>query len=873
MKRSALTIALIVGVILLVMAIDAGAGAGTAQRSSPPMASNGVLDLGGWQANSDGPIRLAGQWELYWGGLLSPDDFRLGTTPEKTGWFSMPGVWNGALVNSLELGGAGFATFRLRLRLDPRQGRLALLIPYAFTAYKLWVDDQPPVIVGQVGETADAMVPAYRTAVAFIDPQADGEVELVLQISNFMHAKGGMRAPIRLVAASQVSGLKHRALVMDVMVFSCLLIMSIYHLVLFAFRRSDRFNFFFALLCLFFALRAALTGEVFLVDLFPGLDWHTTVRVEWLCVFTGAPLGIAFVRSLFPGECAAGIYQGSLVIGAVLALVTLLTPPIVFTGMFPFMTPLIGLMLGYIAWVLFRAALRRRFGAVVMLVSLLLVVATVVNDMLYANDLIDTGYTIPYGLLFFVFSQAMILANRSAMAFQRLEETNTAHQQEILERARAEAEVKAYQDRLEDLVRKRTDALAVANRRLQQELDERQAAESEKLRLQEHLQRAQKMEALGTLAGGVAHDLNNILAGLVGYPDLLLQDLPADSDLRKPLQTILQSGRKAAAIVQDLLTLARRGVADFEVLDLNHIVTDYLGSPEFEKLIQFHPAVTVTSRLAPGLSPVNGSPIHLFKTVMNLVSNAAEAMPDGGTLSIQTENRSMDGSMGDHAAAPDGEYAVLIVQDNGTGISKDDLARIFEPFYSKKVMGKSGTGLGMAVVWGTVKDHDGFIDTHSHEGVGTTFSLYFPASREVPKAVSVLWSLADHQGQGQTILIVDDVAEQRDIAMAMLTKLGYRTEAVSSGEAAVDHVAQRSVDLLLLDMVMDPGIDGLETYRRILAIHPGQKAVIASGYAETARIREAQRIGPAAYLKKPYGLDTLAEAVTAALAGEGPGKK
>ena len=278
--------------------------------------------------------------------------------------------------------------------------------------------------------------------------------------------------------------------------------------------------------------------------------------------------------------------------------------------------------------------------------------------------------------------------------------------------------------------------------------------------------------------------------------------------------------------------------------------------------------MNIQSHLAPDLTPVKGSPVHLFKTVMNLVSNAAEAMPDGGTLSIQTENRTMEGSMGDHGAAPEGNYAVLIVQDNGTGIFKEDLARIFEPFYSKKVMGKSGTGLGMAVVWGTVKDHGGFIDTQSREGVGTTFSLYFPATREVPKAASVPWSLVDQQGHGQAILIVDDVAEQREITTAMLTKLGYWTEAVSSEEAAVGHVAQQSVDLLLLDMVMDPGIDGLETYRRILEIHLGQKAVVASGYAESARIRKAQRIGPVVYLKKTYGLDTLAEAVGAALADE-----
>jgi hypothetical protein len=163
----------------------------------------------------------------------------------------MPAVWNGVVVDGRVLDGKGVATFRLRLHVAPRQGRLALLIPYAFTAYRLWIDDQPAVAVGRVGKNAADMRPSYRTQVVFIDSQDDGEVVLTLQISNFMHAKGGMRAPIQLVTAAHASGIKHRALVMDVLVFGCLMIMAIYHMVLFAFRRSDRFNLYFALLCFF----------------------------------------------------------------------------------------------------------------------------------------------------------------------------------------------------------------------------------------------------------------------------------------------------------------------------------------------------------------------------------------------------------------------------------------------------------------------------------------------------------------------------------------------------------------------------------------------------------------------------------------------
>ena len=690
---------------------------------------------------------------------------------------------------------------------------------------------------------------------------------MILQISNFAHAKGGIRDPIRLVPASRIPELKNKHLVKEVLVFGCLIIMSIYHLALFAYRHQDRYNLYFAIICLLFGVRAGLTGEVFLESLVPDLNWWITVRLEWLCAYVAGPLGLAFVHSLFPHESSERLHRACLVLASVMGMAVLVAPPIFFTSFFFYYIGVIGLILVVTIWILAKAARYHRPGALVMLIVFLIVTVTTVNDMLYTSDLIHTGHLIPYGMIFFVFSQAMILATRSARTFHRLEVTNAAYELEMIERERAEAEVKAYQGKLEELVRERTGELAVANQRLRLELEERKAAEAEKLKLQGRLQRAQKMEALGTLAGGVAHDLNNILSGLVGYPDLLLQSLPPESNLQKPLQTIQNSGLKAAAIVQDLLTLARRGVSDYQVVDLNQIVEEYLQSPEFEKLIQFHVNVAVDFSPARDLMHMKGSPVHLLKTVMNLVSNAAEAMPRGGDIRILTENRYLDRAVGDYDTAVEGEYVVLIVEDQGIGISNEDLEQIFEPFYTKKVMGKSGTGLGMAVVWGTVKDHSGYIDAKSREGTGTTFTLYFPATRDTPKEAADTWSLDDHLGNGETVLVVDDVAEQRDIAASMLEKLGYRAKTVASGEAALEHLAKNPVDLLVLDMIMEPGIDGLETYQRILEIRSGQKAVIASGFAETDRVRKAQALGAGAYLKKPYRLESMAEAVRTTLDG------
>jgi len=398
------------------------------------------------------------------------------------------------------------------------------------------------------------------------------------------------------------------------------------------------------------------------------------------------------------------------------------------------------------------------------------------------------------------------------------------------------------------------------------DISQRKRALEEKQALEAQLQRAEKMEAIGTLAGGVAHDLNNVLSGLVSYPDLILMDLPQGSHLREPVMTIQESGKKAAAIVQDLLTLARRGVAVSEVVNLNDVIGDYLASLEYKKLKTFYPKARIETALQKDLLSIMGSPVHLSKTVMNLVSNAVESLRDDGLVNITTRNQYIDKPIKGYDRVREGDYVVLTVCDNGTGISRQDLSKIFEPFYTKKVMGKSGTGLGMAVVWGTVKDHNGYIDVESSKGKGTVFRLYFPVTREKSKQAASV-TVQSLMGSGEKVLVVDDVKEQREIALILLKKLGYLVEAVSSGEEAIEYMRAHSADLLVLDMIMDPGIDGLDTYKAIAAIHPGQKAVIASGFAETKRVKQAQELGAGRYIRKPYTLERIGAAVKAELSG------
>ena len=394
------------------------------------------------------------------------------------------------------------------------------------------------------------------------------------------------------------------------------------------------------------------------------------------------------------------------------------------------------------------------------------------------------------------------------------------------------------------------------------DVTKRKNAEEEHRLLERRLHRAQKMESLGTLAGGVAHDLNNVLGGLVGYSDLLLMEIPAGHPSRGRVSRILQSGQKAAAIIADLLTLARRGVPTAEVVNMNRVIQDCLKTLEFEKLKTGHPQVAFRTELEADLPNIKGSPVHLEKTVMNLLSNAAEAIPGAGEVVIRTGNRYLDKAIGSYDDVKEGDYVVLTVSDNGRGIATADIEKIFEPFYTKKVMGRSGTGLGLAVVWGTVKDHNGYLDVLSRDGDGSTFTIFFPATREdLTTEDEPLLSLDRYLGEGESILVVDDVLEQRELAASMLTSLGYRVDTVPSGEDAVAYLKSQAADLLFLDMIMEPGIDGLETYRRVLQVNPGQKAVIVSGYSETERVKKALHLGAGSYIRKPYTIAKVGPAI------------
>ncbi len=377
------------------------------------------------------------------------------------------------------------------------------------------------------------------------------------------------------------------------------------------------------------------------------------------------------------------------------------------------------------------------------------------------------------------------------------------------------------------------------------------------------LARSTRMESLGLLAGGVAHDLNNILGPMVAFPDLIADRLPEGDPIRSDVALIGQSARRASVVIQDLLSLARRGNYHREIIDLNDLVNDCIQSPAFKARAQNRTEIDISTELTEELPPISGSEPHLTQAFLNLMINGVEAISEAGRLTIATRLEEIPARCDRFERIEAGTYVVLSVSDTGSGIPEHELDHIFEPFYSRKRMGdKSGSGLGLAVVYGVTKDHDACINVISTVGEGTCFEIYFVA-QEAPEE-NPAEKRRDSTGT-ERILVVDDYEQQRIHTERILQHHGYSTRGARNGHEAIKLLMKERFDLMVLDMIMEDGFDGLDTYRECIKLQPGIRCVIATGFSENDRVKQALSLGASQCLNKPYTPTALGSAVRNAL--------
>ena len=397
------------------------------------------------------------------------------------------------------------------------------------------------------------------------------------------------------------------------------------------------------------------------------------------------------------------------------------------------------------------------------------------------------------------------------------------------------------------------------------DISERVRAEAENLGLQQKLAKASKLSALGLMAGSVAHDLNNILSGIVSYPDLLLAQMSETDKYYVQIKKIQEAGKRAAAVVTDLVTIARNGASPKTIENINAIILDHLNSLEhLERLADF-PNTIIQTRLHKNLHNTCCSPQHLHKILLNLIGNSLEIVEGQGIIQISTENCTFIHPLTTDETEPqDNDYVKLTVSDNGPGIKQEDIEFIFDPFYTTKVMGKSGTGLGLSIVWNIIQDHKGWIEIKDNKP-GAVFEIYLPATHAIVSPLQESGTIASLQGNGETILLIDDQKEQNELMEKVLQKMGYTPYSVTSGEEGIAFLQTQPVDLVFLDMMMGEGLNGRETFERILEINPHQKAIVISGYAKSDEIAKISELGVTEFIAKPVTINKIGLAVKKAL--------
>jgi signal transduction histidine kinase/CheY-like chemotaxis protein len=444
----------------------------------------------------------------------------------------------------------------------------------------------------------------------------------------------------------------------------------------------------------------------------------------------------------------------------------------------------------------------------------------------------------------------------------QLKRVNATLALEIEERRAAEAEVRKINEELEHRVASRTADYKQAADSLKDAMHELRGEMRRREDLEIQLIQSQKMEAVGRLAGGVAHDFNNLLTVILGYNEMLREQVKDDPVALDYAAQVLQASERASSLTNQLLAFSRRQVSVPRVVDLNEIVR------QIDKMLRriIGEDVSLHVRLDPALPPVKVDPTHIDQVIMNLAVNSRDAMPAGGKLTIETSHVHLtDDYAASHVELLPGWYALLTVTDTGIGMDAATRARIFEPFFTTKEKGK-GTGLGLSIVYGIVKQNGGEILVYSEAGQGTVFKIYIPVAQAAAQALGAAGQEAAIEPATGTIVLVEDEEQVRNLTRAMLERQGYHVLDFPSADVALRLLKEPSVevDLLITDIVM-PQMGGLELARQVQTIRPGIKTLFMSGYTDTSIADKAMLTPDTPFIQKPFTAASLRTKVREAL--------
>jgi signal transduction histidine kinase len=673
--------------------------------NSPKIESKeGILDLTQVHVREH-PLKLKGEWAFYWQELLSPEDIqnRLSRDGNHDRWISIPNSWLGDRLDDQRLSGTGYATFRVVIKLSEqdRNERLALRLPTLFHAYKLWVNGELLAEVGAVGRDKSSVTPQLATKLVFFQPEND-RVELVMQIANFHHHRGGITKPIELGGSDALTVRTHLNIAAEMFVTASLLIIGVYHLLLFALRRKDRAPLFFGLFTLMFGIRSLLVGELLLTQWWPTFPWELQFKIEYLILCSGGYIITMYSDCIFPNYVSRWFRLGTRIVTGALCIVVVATPAIIYTQMLPIIGVIVVLHMVYLMVGLAQAAVRRREGALIFLLVSVVALVTVINDFLYYNEWSRIGNTSPLGLLVFTIAQMMLLSSRF---------TRAAANEEKIARELLVANDKLIEmnTNLERTVQERTQALSAAHDDLRLSYD----------------QLLQSEEGRKKLLAYITHDLRMPLSSMLGYVEAV-QDRVKPERNDQYLKYIRDNTIRINRMIEELSFLSHLETGQVSYrMEPVHVIHFLRRFYEQYELVVRDVGLDFRLDCRDEADQGSDSPVvvmdaqRLEQALFNLVSNAMKFTPRGGAvrlgLVVDEVNRT--------------RYAIISVQDSGMGIPPEQLEQIFDRNYRYDQPGEKGvegSGLGLAICREIVQAHGGTVRAESDGKTGSVFYVSFP---------------------------------------------------------------------------------------------------------------------------------------------------
>ncbi|WP_219837680.1 cell wall metabolism sensor histidine kinase WalK [Paenibacillus sp. R14(2021)] len=672
----------------------------TVQDGKPdPVAKGGIIDLRNWSFAGDGQIDLSGQWSFYGGQLLAPGDTK-GQADERH--VMVPRSWNSYNGSFGLKSGQGYATYKLKVLLTPYDRVLALRVPNIFSSYKLWINGQLAAVQGQVGTSRSTSVPQQYPRIVSFDANTS-KVDILIQVSNYQHRKGGIWVPIQMGDSDSIVDGQMKTTAQEMLILGSLIIIGVYHIGLYAFRRQEQFTMYFGLLCLFVAARASVTGENYLLQLFP-IPWEGGLKIEYISFALSAVTGYLYVYRLFPLDASRKVIRLVVGIGLALCVFVLVCPAIVYSRLLPVFQLFVVSVSLYTLCVLIMAKYRRRIGSTFVLAGVAVFVVTVMNDMLFYNEWLVYAQLVPLGLFFFMLMQSFIISKRFSIALYQVE--HVSH------------ELRELNTHLEERIEERTEALSEANETLAQTNRDLQRSETSRRHLMTN----------------ISHDLRTPITLLQGYLEAF-QDGVVKSEEQQQLYIRMMLGKVGGLnrLIHDLFELTKLEAGqtrfDFAEVSLAQWIQQLHDLYEIDVIssglrfsCDFHSEHTPQEGHAHEMEQQNRIRLSLDlprmdQVLANVIYNAIKHTPKGGEIAL---------SFFVEAAS---KRVVVTVSDTGSGIEEEHLPFIFDRFYKKEASRNSaegGSGLGLAIAKEIVEAHGGSIGVVSTLEKGTMVWFMLP---------------------------------------------------------------------------------------------------------------------------------------------------